>query len=107
MFLQIYTIVFSQICIHQTSAPRRAGAGAHELFHERELVQFVASLLNSEKKRKVLSGCLEKFTHGWSLGYSDLPSGKSEYPWDNPRVNFSRQPLRTFHYLYQSCHQVV
>ena len=121
MFLQMYTIVFAQIRIHQTSAPPCSAAPycacaepprrhqcmhrpAHVLtnsLHERELVQFVASLLNSEKQRKVLSGCLEKFTHGWSLGYSDLPSGKSEYPWDHPRVNFSRQPLRTFRYLYQ------
>ena len=29
------------------------------------------------------------------------PSGKSDYPWDLPRANFSRQPLRTFHCLYQ------
>ena len=52
--------------------------------------------------------CLEKFTHGWSQGYSDLPSGKSEYPWDHPRLNFSRQPLRTFRYLnhtaFPICH---
>ena len=33
-----------------------------------------------------------------------LPSGKSEYPWDHPRVNFSRQPLQTFCYLYQTLH---
>ena len=24
------------------------------------------------------------------------PSGKSDYPWDLPRANFSRQPLRLF-----------
>ena len=51
MFLQIYTIVLSQIPIHQTSAPRRA-VQAHVLtnsLHEQKLVQFVASLLNSEK----------------------------------------------------------
>ena len=65
-------------------------------------LQCVVSLQKSEKLGKVLSGCLEKLTHGWSLGYSDLPSGKSEYPWDHPRVNFSRQPLRTFRYLYHS-----
>ena len=119
MFLQMYTIVFAQIRIHQTSAPPCSAAPycacaepprrhqcmhrpAHVLtnsLHERELVQFIASLLKSEKQRKVLSGCLEKLTHGWSLGYSELPSGKSDYPWDHPRVNFSRQPLRTFRYF--------
>ena len=46
--------------------------------HARELVQFVASLLKSDKQWKVLSGCLEKFSHGWSLGYSDIPSSKYE-----------------------------
>ena len=51
------------------------------------------------KQRKVLSGCLDKFTLGWSQGYSDLPKGKSEYPRDHPWVNFSRQPLRTFRYF--------
>ena len=46
---------------------RRTAGGAHvltNLSHVRELVQFVASLLKSDKQWKVLSGCLEKFTHG-------------------------------------------
>ena len=30
---------------------------------------------------------------------SEIREGKSEYPRDHPWVNFSRQPLRTFHYL--------
>ena len=70
MFLQIYTIVFAQIRIHQTSPqllavpPCSAGAPVHQCMHrcmhrpahvltnslhEQELVQFVASLLKSEK----------------------------------------------------------
>ena len=56
MFLQIYTIVFAQIHIHQTSPQLLAGTcscrAAHVLTNsldERELVQIVASLLKSEK----------------------------------------------------------
>ena len=30
-----------------------------------------------------------------------LPPGKSDNPWKFPRANFSRQPLQTFHCLYQ------
>ena len=42
-----------------------------------------------------------------SLGSSDIPSGlrpsgKSDEPREFPRANFSRQPLQTFHCLYQS-----
>ena len=48
------------------------------LLHERELVQFVASLLNSKKLRKVLSGCLEI-----------LPMGGPFDTQTYPRVNLS------------------
>ena len=54
----------------------RTARGAHMLInssHGRELVQFVASLIKSDKLWKVLSGCLEKCPHGWSLRYSNLP----------------------------------
>ena len=59
---------------------RRTAGGAHVLTnssHAQYLVQFVASLLKSDKQWKVLTGCVEKIPHGWSLGYSDLPLGKS------------------------------
>ena len=77
MFLQIYTIVFAQIRIHQTSAPRRAGAHAHKLvIHERELVHFVWSLLNSKKLRKKIA-----------VVWKNLPMGglldTQTYPWVN------------------------
>ena len=88
MFCQIYTIVFAQISFTKpprSFLPRRHAAPVHRpphmlsnSSHSQELVLFVASLLKSDKKRKVLSGCLEKFTHGWSLGYLDLPLGTSE-----------------------------
>ena len=91
MFLQIYTIEFAEICIHQTSpqliaappcsaAPQRRAGGActgprmhrnagnaHLLTnqsHGQNLFQFVASLLKSDKQWKVFSACLEKFAHG-------------------------------------------
>ena len=120
MFLQMYTIVFAQICIHQTSAPPcsavpycacakppRRHQCMHRPAHVLTNVLTNSSLLYSEKLRKVLSGCLEKITHRWSLGYSDLPSGKSEYLWDHPRVNFFRQPLQTFRHLYHSSVQRI
>ena len=70
MFLQIYTIVFAQIRIHQTSAQRRAG---------RSSVVFWKNLPT-----------------GGPLDTQDLPSGKSEaslrsraapqdFPWEIPR----------------------
>ena len=47
-----------------------------------------------------------------SLGAAPLgkvwwPSGKSDDPREFPRANFSRQPLRTFHCLYQMQNQSV
>ena len=61
MFLQIYTIVFAQICISAASCTgprmRRNAGGAYlltNLSHRQELVQFVASLLKSDKLWKVL-----------------------------------------------------
>ena len=99
MFLQIYTIVCAEIRIHQTSAWTGPRMCCTNSLHERKLVQFTASRLKSEKLRKVLSGCLEKLTHGWSLGYSDLPSGNSEAslgsraaPWDFPPASHSGNP---------------
>ena len=50
----------------------------------------------SDKQWKVLRDFLEN----WPTGG---PSGNhTDYPWDLPRTNISRQPLRTFHCLYQS-----
>ena len=70
--------------------------------------RYMSENLSSSLRRK--QGCSSGFPSGFALGISlgapllpweasDLPKGKSEYPWDHPRVNFSRQPLRTFHYL--------
>ena len=48
------------------------------------LIFFTILIQKSEKQWKILSGCLK-----------NLPSGI-------PEANFSRQPLRTFHCLYQT-----
>ena len=70
------------------------------------LIFFTVLIQNSYKQWKVLSGCLEKVALGNFLGSSDFPSGlrpsgKSDDPREFPRATFSRQPLRTFHCLYQ------
>ena len=70
------------------------------------LIFFTVLIQNSDKQWKVLSGCLEKVALRNSLGSSDFPSGlrpsgKSDDPREFPRATFSRQPLRTFHCLYQ------
>ena len=107
MFLHIYTIVFVHIRIHQTSTPPSAGTRAHELItwtKTRPVCCISTQLWKIAESPQWLS---VKTYPRWSLEYSDLPLGKSEYPWDHPWVNFSRQPLRTFRYLYQSlvtCH---
>ena len=71
------------------------------------LILFTVLIQNSDKQWKVLSGYLEKVALENSLGSSDFPSGlrpsgKSDDPREFPRATFSRQPLRTFHCLYQS-----
>ena len=59
-----------------------------------------------DKQWKDLRDRPENFPTGFhrvirlSLGLR--PSGKSEFPWDLPRANFTRQPLRTFYRLYQT-----
>ena len=46
-----------------------------------DLIKGVA-IHKSVRQCKVLRGCLD----GPPLGYSELPSDKSENPWDRPRV---------------------
>ena len=103
--------MFAQICIHQTSAPRRLTNSLHDKSVS-SLLRLYSTLKNSGKSSvvvwykqwKVRSGCLEKVALGNSRGSSDFPEGRSpdgmsDYPREFPRATFSRQPLWTFHCL--------
>ena len=60
------------------------------------LVFFSVLIHKSEKQWKFFRDCLENLPTG-------IPSGhQSDDPWEFPRANFSRQPLRNFHCLYQT-----
>ena len=60
------------------------------------LIIFTVLIRKSEKQWKVLRDCMKKIPMGILAGH------QSDDSWEFPRVNFSRQSLRTFHCLYQS-----
>ena len=70
------------------------------------LIFFTLLIQNSDKQWRVLTGCLKKLPLGIPSSHQTFPRGcaprESLITLGNLKANFSRQPLRTFHCLYQS-----